>query len=157
MQTFMLMTGDVAEALEQSPAVLQQTIRRAGLKPSVREADGQGSRQLWSFSDVLAIRCLLRMRVEGLPTERVRVALTALGSYVDKLHAAGKRGLEDVPAGTFLLLEGMIARVLERADGGGPRDVLRRECEGKVQLAFDISQMSRKLQGFLEKDRKGKN
>lgn len=52
---------------------------RSGLlKPSKRVGEGNATRRLYSFTDLLAVRVLKRLRSQGAPTRRIRKALRTL-------------------------------------------------------------------------------
>ena len=97
------------------------------LSPSVVQAHGTGSRRIYSFRDLVALRVAAQLRDAGISLQSLRKVVTALR----EIH-----GLEQPLAETFLVTNGH--DVLER-HGDELMSVLRQPGQSMFSFVIDLS------------------
>jgi len=105
---------------------------RTGLvHASVRKAAGRGSRRVYSFSDLVALRVVGQLRETGLSVQTIRKAVTYL-----KRHA-------DQPL-SMLNLIGLGKKVFALTDD--PTKLVEATASGEVVLTISVESLSRHLE-----------
>lgn len=81
-------TEDVGWSAQQALSLVGITYRQVDywartklVEPSIQQAAGSGTRRLYSFRDVLALKIVKRLLDTGISLQNIRVALTALGDH----------------------------------------------------------------------------
>ena len=78
--------GEVLELTKVTPRQIDHWVRQGIFVPSVHNAKGSGTRRLYSFRDLLALRVLKRLVDTGVAVEKV-------GRAVQALHDLGENDL----------------------------------------------------------------
>jgi predicted RNase H-like HicB family nuclease len=104
---------------------------RTGLvRASIRAAGGRGTRRLYAFEDLVALRVVKQLRGAGLPLQAIRRAVRYL-----QLHA-------EKPLTTLALIaDGK--RIL--ANSGDARTMIDATSEGQVVIAIDVAPIRKRL------------
>ncbi|HET8541664.1 MAG TPA: MerR family transcriptional regulator [Anaeromyxobacter sp.] len=105
---------------------------RTGLvRSSIKQAAGKGSRRVYAFEDLVALRLVGRLRQAGIPLQAIRRAVRYLQAH------AGK------PLSTLgLVADGR--RIL--ATAYHPKKMIDATAEGQVVIAVDIAPIRRRLE-----------
>lgn len=105
---------------------------RTGLvRSSIRQAHGKGSRRVYAFEDLVALRLVRKLRHAGVPLQAIRRAVRYLQAHVDgplskiALVADGKR-------------------ILTLTDD--PTKMVEATAEGQVVIAIDVAPIRRRLE-----------
>jgi DNA-binding transcriptional MerR regulator/predicted RNase H-like HicB family nuclease len=105
---------------------------RTGLvRSSVKQAAGKGSRRVYAFEDLVALRLVSRLRQAGIPLQAIRRAVRYL-----QAHAA--RPL------TTLALIADGRRILATSDD--PKTMIDATAEGQVLIAVDVAPIRKRLE-----------
>lgn len=104
---------------------------RTGLvRASIRAAGGRGSRRLYAFQDLVALRVVSQLRAAGIPLQAIRRAVRYLQAHAEKplttvaLVADGKRVL---------------------ASPGDARSMIDATAGGQVVIAIDVAPIRKHL------------
>lgn len=104
---------------------------RTGLvRASIRSAGGRGSRRLYAFEDLVALRVVRQLRAAGIPLQAIRRAVRYLQAHAEKplttvaLVADGKRVL---------------------VSAGDARSMIDATAEGQVVIAIDVAPIRKHL------------
>jgi DNA-binding transcriptional MerR regulator len=100
------------------------------LRPSVAQASGRGSRRVYSFLDVLAIKTAVMLRHEGVRLEKVRRCMRYLNAH--------RREVEQPQASQFLVTDGVQLFVLSEDLGEASRYRYVSDTLASGQLLFLI-------------------
>ena len=98
---------------------------------SIRQAAGRGSRRVYSFADLVALRVVSQLRAEGVSVQTIRRAVKWLRSHADEplatlaLTAQGKKA--------FALTD-------------DPAKLIEATAEGQVVLAISVRNVARHLE-----------
>jgi DNA-binding transcriptional MerR regulator len=108
---------------------------RTGLvRSSIRQAAGKGSRRVYGFEDLVALRLVGTLRQAGIPLQAIRRAVRYL-----QAHAAN-------PLGTLALIaDGR--RILATSDDA--RRMIDATAEGQVVIAVDVTPIRRQLESSV--------
>jgi DNA-binding transcriptional MerR regulator/predicted RNase H-like HicB family nuclease len=105
---------------------------RTGLvRSSVRSARGKGTRRVYAFEDLVALRLVRKLRQAGIPLQAIRRAVRYLQAHVD-------RPLSRIA----LVADG--SRVLARTDD--PKRMIEATGAGQVVISIDVSPIRRDLE-----------
>lgn len=113
------------------------------LSPSIVGAHGTGSRRIYSFRDLVALRVAAQLRDAGISLQSLRKVVSALR----EMH-----GLEQPLAETFLVTNGR--DVLER-HGDELMSVFRQPGQAIFSFVVDLSQTVTTLREDIQKKRVG--
>jgi DNA-binding transcriptional MerR regulator/predicted RNase H-like HicB family nuclease len=104
---------------------------RTGLvRASIRAAGGRGTRRLYAFEDLVALRVVKQLRGAGIPLQAIRRAVRYLQMHAEK------------PLTTLALIaDGK--RVL--VNSGDPRTMIDATSEGQVVIAIDVAPIRKHL------------
>jgi len=110
---------------------------RTGLvRSSVRQADGKGTRRVYAFEDLVALRVVKRLRDVGVPLQAIRRAVRCLQAHAERPLAA-----------LALVADGK--KVLVRT--ADPARMIDATSEGQVVIQIDVAPIRRKLEaGVVE-------
>lgn len=105
---------------------------RTGLvRSSVKQAAGKGSRRVYAFEDLVALRLVGRLRQAGIPLQAIRRAVRYLQAHAHK------------PLSTLgLIADGK--RILATSDD--PQAMIDATAEGQVLIAIDVAPIRRRLE-----------
>lgn len=105
---------------------------RTGLvRSSVKQAAGKGSRRVYAFEDLVALRLVGRLRQAGIPLQAIRRAVRYLQAHADE------------PLSTLgLIADGK--RIL--ATSGDPTAMIDATAEGQVLIAVDVAPIRKRLE-----------
>lgn len=105
---------------------------RTGLvRSSVRQAAGKGTRRVYAFEDLVALRVVARLRQAGIPLQAIRRAVQYLQAHASRpLNTLG------------LVADGR--RVLALSDD--PRRMIDATADGQVVIAIDVGPIRRRLE-----------
>jgi predicted RNase H-like HicB family nuclease len=138
--TFMSTTGFGARAVLQLTGISYRQLdhwARTGLvRSSVKQASGRGSRRVYSFQDLVALRVVGQLREAGVSVQTIRKAVTYL-----KRHA--KQPL------SMLSLIGLGKKVFALADD--PSKLVEAAASGQVVLTISVESLSRHLEQGVTK------
>jgi DNA-binding transcriptional MerR regulator/predicted RNase H-like HicB family nuclease len=104
------------------------------VRSSIRSAAGKGTRRVYAFEDLVALRLVRKLRQAGIPLQAIRRAVRYLRAHVDQplsriaLVADGKR-------------------VLAQTDDGNR--MLEATGEGQVVISVDVAPIRRHLQASV--------
>jgi hypothetical protein len=117
-----LQSGEVEELFGISHRTLDYWVRTDLVAPTV-EAQGYGSRRLWSVEDAVKVGVIAQLREAGVPVQRVRRWLS--------------------PGWWFAVLEGSKVTVVVGGKGAVrlDMDAIRERVESAQQLAMDLSEV----------------
>jgi DNA-binding transcriptional MerR regulator/predicted RNase H-like HicB family nuclease len=104
------------------------------VRSSIRSAAGKGSRRVYAFSDLVALRVVRRLRDAGIPLQAIRRAVQYLRSHGDE------------PL-TRLALIADGKRVLTLTDD--PRTMIDATRDGQVVIAIDVAPIRRHLEASV--------
>jgi DNA-binding transcriptional MerR regulator/predicted RNase H-like HicB family nuclease len=108
---------------------------RTGLvRASIRAAGGKGSRRVYAFQDLVALRLVKQLRGAGIPLQAIRRAVKYLQAHAD------------APLSRLALVaDGR--RVLARTDD--PRRMVEATAAGQVVISVDVSPIRTSLQASV--------
>ncbi len=105
--------------------------RTALVRSSIKQAAGKGSRRVYGFEDLVALRLVGRLRQAGIPLQAIRRAVRHLQTHADK------------PLSTLgLIADGK--RIL--ATSGDPKTMIDATAEGQVVIAVDVAPIRKRLE-----------
>lgn len=105
---------------------------RTGLvRSSIRQASGKGTRRVYAFGDLVALRLVRRLREAGVPLQAIRQAVRYLKSHSDEPLRA-----------LALIADGR--RILALAED--PRALIDATAQGQVVIAIDVAPIRRSLE-----------
>jgi DNA-binding transcriptional MerR regulator/predicted RNase H-like HicB family nuclease len=108
---------------------------RTGLvRSSIKQASGRGSRRVYAFEDLVALRMVRRLRDAGVPLQAIRRAVRYL------------QGRGDRPLSRFALI-GEGKRIVALTDD--PRRMIDATGGGQVVIAIDVAPIRRTLQSSV--------
>ncbi len=105
--------------------------RTALVRSSIRPAAGKGSRRVYAFEDLVALRVVARLREAGVPLQAIRRAVRYLQAHAD------------LPLSTLALV-GDGRRILALTDD--PRKMIEATAGGQVVIAIDVAPIRRRLE-----------
>jgi DNA-binding transcriptional MerR regulator/predicted RNase H-like HicB family nuclease len=97
---------------------------------SIREAAGRGSRRVYSFTDLVALRVVAELRSAGVSVQTIRRAVSWLQRHTSRPLSA-------------LALTARGGKVF--ALSGDPQKLIEATAEGQVVLAISVEQVARRL------------
>jgi DNA-binding transcriptional MerR regulator/predicted RNase H-like HicB family nuclease len=101
------------------------------VRSSIRPAAGKGTRRVYAFEDLVALRLVKQLRDAGVPLQAIRRAVRYLQAHADR------------PLTTLALLaDGR--RILALTDD--PRKMIDATSEGQVVIAIDVAPIRRRLE-----------
>lgn len=105
---------------------------RTGLvRSSVKQAAGKGTRRVYAFEDLVALRLVARLRQAGIPLQAIRRAVRYLQAHAAK------------PLSTLgLIADGR--RIL--ATAGDTKTMIDATADGQVLIAVDVAPIRRQLE-----------
>lgn len=105
---------------------------RTGLvRSSIKQASGRGSRRVYAFADLVALRVVRQLREAGVPLQSIRRAVRYLQARAER------------PLGTLALIaDGK--KILALTDD--PRRMIDATSEGQVVVAIDVAPIRRRLE-----------
>lgn len=106
--------------------------------PSIRDGKGPGSRRLYSFKDVLALRVARRLRDEGIPMSKLRRVVS---------HLRDKKGVENPLAEAFLVVKGDDV-VIECGDKAF--SVLKNPGQGYLGFSLSITREVEEIRDWIK-------
>jgi DNA-binding transcriptional MerR regulator len=104
------------------------------VRSSVRSAAGKGTRRVYAFEDLVALRLVKQLRDAGIPLQAIRRAVRHLQAHADR------------PL-TMLALVADGKRILALTDDR--RRMIDATSEGQVVIAFDIAPIRRRLEASI--------
>lgn len=105
---------------------------RTGLvRSSVKSADGRGTRRVYAFEDLVALRLVRKLRQAGIPLQAIRRAVRYLQAHVDRPLAK-----------IALVADGR--RVLARTND--PARMVEATANGQVVISVDVVPIRRQLE-----------
>lgn len=105
---------------------------RTGLvRSSIRQAQGRGSRRVYAFEDLVALRLVRQLRNAGIPLQAIRRAVRYLQAHSAK------------PLSTLALIADGRKILALTAD---PRKMIDATAEGQVLIAIDVAPIRRRLE-----------
>jgi DNA-binding transcriptional MerR regulator len=114
------------------------------LRPSGREAQGRGSRRMFTVLDVLQLKLIRRLRDEKLPLQRIRKAIATLSAMTDEPVPLAE--LEVVTDGTRILLTKSNADLLELSERQYflrlPLSALLAEVEAGIESLREVTSVA---------------
>jgi predicted RNase H-like HicB family nuclease len=97
----------------------------------VKQAAGKGSRRVYAFEDLVALRLVRRLRQAGIPLQAIRRAVRYLQAHAHK------------PLSTLgLIADGK--RILATSDD--PKAMIDATAEGQVLIAVDVAPIRKQLE-----------
>lgn len=105
---------------------------RTGLvRSSIRQAEGKGTRRVYAFEDLVALRLVKRLRDAGIPLQAIRRAVRYLQARAER------------PMSTLALVaDGR--RILALTDD--PQRMVDATADGQVVVAIDVAPIRRRLE-----------
>lgn len=104
------------------------------VRSSIRPAAGKGTRRVYSFADLVALRVVKQLRAAGIPLQAIRRAVRYLQEHADS------------PLTTVALVaDGR--RILARS--GDSRTMVDATAEGQVVIAIDVTPIRRRLEASV--------
>lgn len=101
------------------------------VRSSIRPAAGKGTRRVYAFEDLVALRLVRKLREAGIPLQAIRRAVRYLQAHVDR------------PLTTLALVaDGK--RILALTEE--PRRMVDATSEGQVVIAVDVAPIRRRLE-----------
>lgn len=101
------------------------------VRSSIRPAAGKGTRRVYAFEDLVALRLVRKLREAGIPLQAIRRAVRYLQAHVDR------------PLTTLALVaDGK--RILTLTEE--PRRMVDATSEGQVVIAVDVAPIRRRLE-----------
>lgn len=113
-----------------NPKTLHYWAQTEFISPSIARAHGTGSRRIWSFRDILALRTAHELRSQDVPLQRIRLALNYLQTV---------EGLENPLAGARLVVSGDDVLVVR-----GNRElvsILHQPGQSALKLVLDLERI----------------
>lgn len=108
---------------------------RTGLvRASIRGAGGRGTRRLYAFEDLVALRVVKQLRSAGIPLQAIRRAVRYLQAHAEK------------PL-TMLALIADGRRILVQS--GEPQTMVDATSEGQVVISIDVAPIRRRLEAHV--------
>lgn len=117
--------------------------RTALVSPSVRAARGRGSPRLYSFSDLVSLMMIQRLKEAGISVRSIRKSLGFLKAHLSSPGAS--------PAELPLLTNGKTIFTVDK-EARRPIDTLR---DGQMTFAITADELARDLKGRLPSAHKG--
>jgi DNA-binding transcriptional MerR regulator len=112
---------------------------RTGLvRSSIRQAAGKGTRRVYAFEDLVALRVVRRLRDVGVPLQSIRKAVRYLQAHADRPLAS-----------LALIADGK--KILVRTDD--PDRMVDATSEGQVVITIDVDPIRRKLEAVVSEMR----
>ncbi len=81
-------TADLCEMTGVDPQTLNYWDRTKLLQPSVRKAEGRGTRRLYSIDDLLQLHFILHLKKHKYSVQKIRKALISLRRFLDTSEQA---------------------------------------------------------------------
>jgi DNA-binding transcriptional MerR regulator len=122
-------TQKVAELTGVNRKTLHYWDRSGFLSPSLAQAHGTGSRRLYSFQDVVAVRVGHQLRSQGISLQGLRRVVRFLQN---------QKGADCPLAERYLVTDGRDVYVTK---GGGVESVLRQPGQGSLLFVVDLTQI----------------
>ncbi len=111
--------------------MLDYWARTSLVRSSIRQAAGKGTRRVYAFEDLVALRLVRRLRDAGIPLQAIRRAVRYLQAHADR------------PLSTLALIaDGR--RILALTDD--PRRLIDATMEGQVVIAVDVAPIRQSLE-----------
>lgn len=111
--------------------MLDYWARTSLVRSSVRQAAGKGTRRVYAFEDLVALRLVRRLREAGIPLQAIRRAVRYLQTHANR------------PLSTLALIaDGK--RILASTDD--PRRLIDATMEGQVVIAVDVGPIRQSLE-----------
>jgi DNA-binding transcriptional MerR regulator/predicted RNase H-like HicB family nuclease len=123
--------------------------RTALVRSSIRQARGKGSRRVYAFEDLVALRLVRKLREAGIPLQAIRRAVRYLQAHVDRplsriaLMADGKRVLALTDDATRMVEATGQGQVVISVDVGP----IRRHLEAGVSDLSSVRDLQVRVRG----------